>query len=58
MANNGPFCKGIENAKGNIFESKIVGKTVNVSWWVSKVPQYILTYARDGGGFKFGFPER
>ena len=23
MANNGPFCKGIENDKGNIFESEL-----------------------------------
>ena len=23
MANNGPFCKGVENDKGNIFESDL-----------------------------------
>ena len=23
MANNGPFCKGLENIKGNIFESEM-----------------------------------
>ena len=23
MENNGPFCKGIENDKGNIFESEL-----------------------------------
>ena len=28
--NNSPFCKGIENDKGNIFESELWKKTVNV----------------------------
>ena len=27
MASNGPFCKGIENNKGNIFESELREKT-------------------------------
>ena len=26
MANNGPFCKGVENDKGNIFESELLKK--------------------------------
>ena len=26
MANNGWFCKGIENDKGNVFESELWGK--------------------------------
>ena len=30
MANIGPFCKGIENDKGNIFESRFVEKIVIV----------------------------
>ena len=30
VANKGPFCKGVENDKGNIFESELWGKTVNV----------------------------
>ena len=43
MANNGPFCTGMENDKGNIFESELWKKTVTVLWCVSKVPQYILS---------------
>ena len=30
MANIGPFCKGIENDKRNIFDSELLKKTVNV----------------------------
>ena len=33
MANNGPFCKGIENDKVNIFESELWEKTFDVRFF-------------------------
>ena len=33
MASNGPFCKGIENDKGNIFESDLWEKTFDVRFF-------------------------
>ena len=47
MANYGPFCKGIENDKGNIFESELWKKIVNVYWCVSRVPQYMYVLFHD-----------
>ena len=53
MANNGPLCKGIENDKGNILESELWGKTLNVKWCVSIVPQckYISRAERQAGSY-------
>ena len=36
MANHGPLCKRIKNDK----EINHMEETVNVKWWVSKVPEY------------------
>ena len=38
MANNGPFCKGIENNKGNIFESELWEKTFDVRFFFILAP--------------------